>query len=216
MKSGTSNDKHNTRDVILDAIKATREATVEELAEAAEVSPVTVRHHLNTLQAEGLLVIKTIRRKVGRPHYVYGLSEKAQELFPQKYVRLSSRLLDELKAHFPAEVVAQLFNGVVQRVIEDHRLEFEGRPFEERLAFLVRLLEDEGFLARWNRAGNHYHLVEYSCPYVSVGQKHSEVCTFDTALIAGVLQTPILQHSCILDGADCCQFTFSAPTREMA
>lgn len=210
MKSVTSNNgKQNTRDVILHTLKSSNHATVEELAKAADISPVTVRHHLNGLQAENLIEIATIRRKVGRPYYVYSLSEKGHELFPQKYVRLTNRLLDELKARLPAHVVSEMFTSVVQSIVDEHEGEFETLSFEGRLNYLVDLLAKEGFLAQWEKTEQGYQITEYSCPYYSVGAKHSEICSLDKELIIKVLQTPIQQHSCMLDGAECCQFTFA-------
>ena len=211
MKYAADKSKLTTREVILDAIKQANEATVGELAQTADVSPVTVRHHLNSLQAEGLLEIRSVRRKVGRPYYIYSLSPKGHELFPQRYVRLSSLLLDELKARLPAETVAKLFNSVVERIVEEHQDQFSDLPFEERLDYLVRILADEGFLASWEEIDDGYQLTEYSCPYFSVGQKHSEVCEFDRQLMMAVLNTPIVQHSCMLHGDTSCQFTFAVP-----
>lgn len=209
VKNVASNRKQSTRDVILETIKASQQAKVDELAEAANVSPVTVRHHLNSLQAEGLIESDSVRRKVGRPYYVYSLSQAGQELFPKRYVRLTSRLLDELKDVMPDEALTQVFRGVVQGVIEERQGEFEHLPFEERLDFLIKLLEEEGFLAKWEKTENGYTLIEYSCPYFSIGKTHTEICTFDKELIISIMQSPVEQQSCMLQGADCCQFTFS-------
>lgn len=199
--------KRTTRDVILHAIKQVPQSTVEELAEAADVSPVTVRHHLNALQADGTIEATSIRRKVGRPYYVYSLSERGQELFPKRYVRLTSRLLDEMKGRLSQEVLDEIFSGVVDTVLEEHRGEFEHLSLEERLDYLVKLLSDEGFLSTWERTADGYRLVEYSCPYLSIGSTHSEVCSFDRRLMNGVLQLHVHQNSCMLHGANCCQFT---------
>lgn len=211
VKFVTDNGKLSTRELILDAIKQKNEATVDQLAGAADVSPVTVRHHLNSLQADGLLQARSIRRSVGRPYYVYSLSDKGHELFPQRYVRLSSLLIEELKVRFPAEMVDDLLNSVVENIVSEHRDRFQGRSLEERLDFLVRLLEEEGFLASWQLTDDGYQLTEYSCPYFSVGQKHAEVCTFDKQLIKQVLETEIMQQSCVLHGDTCCQFTIEVP-----
>lgn len=207
MKSVTDKSRQSTRDIILHTIKQHNRATVETLAEAANVSPVTVRHHLNSLQADNLLQVDSVRRKVGRPYYVYSLSEKGHELFPKKYVRLSSRLLDEIKERFPESVVVELFQGVVQGVVREHRKDFHHLDFEERLDYLVELLAQEGFLARWEKTDTGYQFVEYSCPYISVGQTHTEVCTFDRNLILSVLETDVRQHSCMLHGDSCCEFS---------
>lgn len=206
----------STRHVILDAIKRANEATVDGLAAAAEVSPVTVRHHLNSLQGEGLLEVRSMRRKVGRPYYLYRLSPKAQELFPQRYVLLSNRLLDELKSRFPAEFVDELIGSAVEHLVSEHRHEFEKLSFEAKLPYLINLLAEEGFLASVEATADGYRLVEHSCPYVSVGVQHQEICTFDKQLIQIVLNTEIKQHSCMLNGDSNCQFTFAAPAEVAA
>jgi predicted ArsR family transcriptional regulator len=210
----TDNGKSSTRDIILEAIKQANEATVDDLAKAADVSPVTVRHHLNSLQADGLLRTRSVRRKVGRPYYVYSLSDKGHELFPQRYVRLSSMLLDELKARFSAGVVNEMFSDVVKRLAAEHESRLVGLTFEERLDYLVDLLANEGFLASWEQSDGGYLLSEYSCPYYSVGQRHSEVCSFDKQLMQAVLDTEILQISCMLNGDPACNFSITAPTSE--
>lgn len=207
----SDNSKLSTRETILEAIKQSNEATVGSLAIAADVSPVTVRHHLNSLQADSLLETRSVRRKVGRPYYVYSLSDKGHELFPQRYMRLSSRLLDELKARFPTDTVNELFNSVVQQIVDDSRKDFEGLTVEQRLDYLVDLLAEEGFLASWESTGGRYILTEYSCPYYAIGQKHDEVCTLDRQLVQIILDTDIEQKSCMLHGDSRCQFTFSLP-----
>ena len=146
----------STRDTILQTIKAYPKANVDALAEAASVSPVTVRHHLNALQAAGLIESQSVRRKVGRPYYVYNLSEKGQELFPKRYVRLTSRLLDELKIHLPSEALSDVLSNVVESVLVEHRGEFEHLDVEDRLDYLVALLADEGFLAHWEKTDGGY------------------------------------------------------------
>jgi predicted ArsR family transcriptional regulator len=213
--SRSINKKRSTRDVILQGIKQSPRSTVEELAEVADISPVTVRHHLNALQAAGTIEAASVRRKVGRPYYVYSLSESGQELFPKRYVRLTSRLLDEMKSRLPQDVIDDIFRGVVESVLAEHQGEFEHLPLEERLDYLVGLLSDEGFLSRWEKTPEGYQLIEYSCPYLFIGSTHAEVCGFDRQLMTGVLQLNVLQQSCMLQGADCCQFTIVGEGRQL-
>ncbi len=198
--------KRTTRETILHTIKQSPQSTVEELAEAADISPVTVRHHLNALLAEGTIEASSVRRKVGRPYYVYSLSEKGQELFPKRYVRLTSRLLDEMKGKLPASVIDDIFKGVVDNVLEEHQGEFEHLSLDDRLDYLVNLLSEEGFLSAWERTADGYRLVEYSCPYLSITGAHGEVCNFDRQLMRGVLQLDVIQETCMLNGANSCQF----------
>ena len=195
-----------TRETILHTIKAHPKSNVDELAKAASVSPVTVRHHLNALQADNLIVSHTVRRKVGRPYYVYSLSQKGQEQFPKRYVRLTSRLLHELKIQLPSEALNDVLSSVVDSVLEERRGQFEHLAVEERLDYLVTLLADEGFLAHWKKTEGGYLVTEFSCPYISLGEAHSEICTIDKELIINVLDAPVQQNSCMLEGGACCEF----------
>lgn len=207
-----SRKKRTTREIILHTIKQSPQSTVEELAEAAGISPVTVRHHLNALLAEEVIEASSVRRKVGRPYYIYSLSEKGQELFPKRYVRLTSRLLDEMKGKLPANVIDDIFKGVVDNVLEEHHGEFEHLSLEDRLDYLVGLLSEEGFLSSWERTADGYRLVEYSCPYLSITSTHDEVCSFDRQLMRGVLQLDVIQESCMLHGSNSCQFNIKLET----
>jgi DeoR family suf operon transcriptional repressor len=59
----------STRQEILSILREQRQATVDELAESLELTPMTIRHHLNVLQAQNLVVASKVRRskRVGRP-----------------------------------------------------------------------------------------------------------------------------------------------------
>ncbi len=71
------------------------------------------------------------------------------------------------------------------------------------------MLAEEGFLARWERIDGEYKLTEFSCPYYSLADKHAEICILDKELIVNVLQRPVKQHTCMLDGEGGCEFTFN-------
>ena len=38
-------------------------------------------------------------------------------------------------------------------------------------------------LAKWQKTEDGYQVTEYSCPYISVGQKHAEICSIDKELM---------------------------------
>ena len=216
MASTRNNGKQSTRDQILYTLKTTNQAKVDDLADAVDVSPVTVRHHLNTLQADGLIEMTSVRRKVGRPYYLYSLSEKGHEIFPRKYVRLTNRLLDEMKDTLSPEMLSTVFNGIAQKIISEHEGKFEHLPFDERLAYLTTILREEGFIVEWEQEEDEYTLVEYSCPYYSVGDQHTEICGLDKDLMISILQIPVEQTACILHGDETCQFTFSPEANKTA
>jgi len=196
-----------TRETILRTMRARGHCTVKELAEAAGISPVSVRHHLASLQAEGLIALEEVRHGVGRPHHVFSLTEEAHELFPTRYFRLTNRLLGEIKELMPVGSVEGLLTGVADAMAGDYANQLQGLPLEKRLRRLVELLDEEGFGAELERRGDEVVIHELSCPYYQIGQAHPEVCMIDQTFIAQALSLPVERVRCVLDGDAHCAFS---------
>src|SRR5207244_13575357 len=54
--------------------------SIKEIEAALGVTTTAVRQQLVTLMATGMVTAETVREKRGRPHAVYGLAEKGEEL----------------------------------------------------------------------------------------------------------------------------------------
>jgi len=198
---------NDTRWTVLEAIKAQGQATVASLAETLGVTAISIRHHLNSLQGEGLVKVEIERQGVGRPRHLYSLTEAAQRYFPNKYHILVERLLDELKATLPADQIG----AIIDKMAANVAAQYAGSPatgtMEERLQQLVSVLGAEGFMAAVQRVDNHTVLTELNCPYMYVGQRHPEVCRIDHTLIQSVLGVDVEQKSCVLNGDRSCTFS---------
>jgi DeoR family suf operon transcriptional repressor len=197
---------HSTRQVIIETLNTIGRATVSELAGNVGVKAVTIRHHLNALQADGLVDVEEKRQSVGRPVHIYSLTEKAQGLFPQKYHVLVRRLLDQIKDQLPTRTVDVLIQSLAGDLADEVREDFESLPFEERMKRLIDVLAEEGFLAKWEQTDKGVQLIEYHCPYYHIGQEHPEICQIDKALIQAALNTSVVKEACILDGDHICSF----------
>ncbi len=201
--------KHSTREQILHAIKSRGQVTTAELAAALTMSHVSVRHHLSTLLADGLIRSAEVRHGVGRPHLAYTLTEAAQERFPTKYLRLSGRLLDELKVSLPPQALEEMFMRMAEGMVAEYQSRLQGRSLEEKMDLLMELLGAEGFMAHWNRTGETISLTEYNCPYLHIGQRHPEVCAIDETVIRQMLNASVRKTTCVLNGGDHCVFVIT-------
>lgn len=206
-----------TREVILRTLKAQGKCTVKQLAEAAGVSPVSVRHHLAGLQAEDLVAIAEVKHGVGRPYHEFSLTEKAIDLYPGRYFNLTNRLLDEIKDHISEDLVGKLFSGVAGAMAEQYAAQLDGLPLRQRLPRLMELLAAEGFDAEYELKGDRAIIREMGCPYVQVGRVHPEVCAVDTRFIATALDLPVERVSCLLNGESHCTFqvNLQEPAQEL-
>jgi predicted ArsR family transcriptional regulator len=202
----------STRDVILRTIRAQGDSTVKDLAEAADISPVSVRHHLSNLLADGLIQAKEVRHGVGRPKHHYSLTEEAIELFPTRYLRLTNRILVELKENLPNQQVEILLSNVAGSMADDYAAQLEGLTLEDKLPRLVEMLNDEGFEADIEYRQDTVIIRELSCPYYRVGQNHPEVCSIDQTFIARALSLPVERITCLLEGDSHCAFSVAIGT----
>jgi len=87
----------STRDRVLQTLLRKHRCTINELADVVDINPISVRHHIAKLQAEGLVTSEEERHGVGRPRQVFFLTEAGLERFPTRYMRLAIRLLEQLK-----------------------------------------------------------------------------------------------------------------------
>ncbi|MEN6409376.1 MAG: winged helix-turn-helix transcriptional regulator [Anaerolineaceae bacterium] len=196
----------STRDQVLQYLLNHPRSTILELADAVGINGISVRHHLSSLQAEELVAVEEERHGVGRPRQVYYLTEKGLERFPTNYLRLTTRLLDQLKSSLPEPVVANLFAQMASDLAANYADQVETLSTEQRLDLVKSLLAQEGFTVEWEKQGEQYQINEISCPYYHVGQTHPEVCTVDQTLISKVLEIPVEKIQCVLRGDTHCTY----------
>jgi len=206
----------STRENVLRTLLTRQRCTINDLADAVGINPISVRHHVTRLEAAGLVASEEERHGVGRPRRVYYLTEKGMEQFPTRYLTLTIRLLEQLKETLPETMVNKLFAQVADDLVSSYTadLELEDIPIDERLDIVQGLLQNEGFTMEWERQEDGYHIREVNCPYYHIGQTHPEVCVVDQNLISSVLDTPVEKIKCILDGDRYC--TYVVPVTEDA
>jgi predicted ArsR family transcriptional regulator len=201
----------STRERIMETLLERRRCTINDLAEAVGINPISVRHHIIKLEAEQLVASEEERQGVGRPPRVYFLTEDGFERFPTRYLRLTNRLLDQLKESLPKATVNRLFTQMAEELADDYSVKkgLASMPLEERVGHLQTLLKSEGFSVEWEKEGDQIFIHEISCPYYQVGQNHPEVCVVDETLISNLLAVPAERVSCILNGDHHCTYVVS-------
>jgi predicted ArsR family transcriptional regulator len=200
----------STRERILQSLLRHPSSTINDLAEAVGINPISVRHHLTNLQVEGLVSAEEERHGVGRPRLVYTLTEDGMEHFPTRYLRLTSRLLSQMKETLPQPMISKLFSEMATSLAEEYSEQLKGMSMEERLETVKELLAQEGFVVEWEKSGQEYHIHEITCPYLQVGQNHPEVCTVDQTILSNMLAVPAEKVRCILSGDAHCTYVVTS------
>jgi len=200
-----------SRQQIVEILKRKGKATLEELATQLGLAPITVRAHLSVLERDHLVTAEEVRGKVGRPFYVYSLTESANELFPRNYDALATRILDQLRLENGSAGVARLFHSVADKVADRYAAQVFGSDVQSRLAELAKLLAAEGTLAEWEQTGEGLFLRSYNCPYYRVARAHPEVCELDRHVFRKVLGTELVHVERMAEGDKRCSYLVRQP-----
>lgn len=198
----------STRNLVLQQLLSQQRCTINDLAKAVKINPISVRHHIGKLEAEGLVDSAEERHGVGRPRRQYYLTEAGMEHFPARTIRFTNQLLAELKQQLPQESYKQLFTRMAETQAAHYSAgsDLADMDLDARLALVESWLTNEGFTVQVERNEDQIIIKETNCPYYYVGQEHSEVCGIDKAVIAKVLAADPQRTTCLLSGDSHCTY----------
>ena len=206
-----------TKQQLLVLLKRTGSATVEEASGALSVASMTARQHLLNLERDGLVESQRVRRANGRPHFLYTLTPKGEEMFPRRYDLLARMLLDEVGEIDPETLVGMppgdrrthLSQRSADRLADRFRFDAETRNLEERIEAVTEVLRTIGGFAEWLRTADGYEIRDYNCVFASLVEESYGCCEGHVRLITGLLKWPVT-HESVDDGhVRCCRYVVS-------
>jgi iron-sulfur cluster biosynthesis transcriptional regulator SufR len=194
-----------TRRRILIALKERGGMTADELAEKLGISAVAVRRHLTNLERDRLVDHQQVQRGMGRPSYVYRLTEAAHQIFPHNYDQLASYFLEAIQDLFGPEAVERIFEHRTHELAESYRPQVDGKHLPDRLEQLARLREADGYMPVWEeQEDGTYVLRQHHCPILHVAEGCSEACAHELALFVDLLDAEVSRQSHQVTGdAEC-------------
>jgi len=196
----------STRDKILKTLLLHPGSTILDLAKSVGINGISVRHHLTSLQAERMIFAEEERHGVGRPRLIYTLTELGMEQFPTNYLKLTNRLLEQIKQFLPAQQVDALFVKLAQSLAANYQNDINALSMDNRLDQLQDILAKEGFIIEWAHKDGQYEIYGISCPYYHIGLAHPEVCKIDQTIISTLLSKPLIMKTCMLNGDAHCTY----------
>lgn len=197
-----------TRRALLVTLRKRGGARAEDLAQELGVTVSAVRQHLQGLAAADLVVHSDERAGPGRPRRTYALGPAAEALFPKAYGELTLELLDHLADEDP---------GVVRRAFERRRAarvrrvqaRLEGLDFPARMAEIARVLDEDGYLADFERTpdGEGFLLREHNCAILAVARRYGHACSTEISFLRELLpEADVRRVSHILSGSHACVY----------
>ena len=204
-----------TRRAILNLLKRNGPLDAAAVAGALGLTAAAVRLQLSRLEEDGLL---THSDEVpdgagrGRPRHVYDLTPAAEALFPKRYGDLTTELLGYLGGPDDARV-DELFEQRRRRRVAGALPRTADLPFDEQVAALTAILDEDGYLAEAERLPDgSWRITEHNCAILTVAHGFSQACTSELAFIREALPGATVRRVAhLMDGAHVCAYVVSPP-----
>jgi predicted ArsR family transcriptional regulator len=175
--------------------------TVDELARALGVTGNAVRGHLSTLERDGLVEPRGVRRGVSKPATAYDLTPRADQLFPKAYEPVLGELLAVLEEWDGAARTEAALREVGRRLAAGRAVEGDLRARAEAAAAV--LAELGGAVTVEERDGRLL-LRGRSCPLVATVAERPIACRLAEALVSELVGAPAEACCELADRPRCC------------
>ncbi|MGK7957968.1 MAG: iron-sulfur cluster biosynthesis transcriptional regulator SufR [Crocosphaera sp.] len=194
----------STKEDILHYLLKQGQATAAELAQTLDITPQATRRHLKDLETEGLLKHNPIQRGLGRPQYIYSLSKQGRDRFPNQYGEFAVSFLDTLTETVGESQVKEVLRKQWERKADDYRRRVGEGSLKERMQRLVKLRQEEGYMAEIHKANGKnglnaqeegYLLAEHHCAIAEVAESYPTVCGHELEMFAEILPDCIIERT---------------------
>ena len=204
-----------TRRAILNLVKRNGPMGAGEVARALGLTPAAIRLQLGRLEEDGLLARDTAAgatSRRGRPAHTYTLTTAAEALYPKRYGDLTTELLGYLGGPDGAQV-DDLFEQRRRRRVEGALPRLAHLSFDEQVAALAAILDEDGYLAEAERLPDgSWRITEHNCAILTVAHGFAQACTSELAFIRDALPGATVRRVAhLMDGAHVCAYVVSPP-----
>ncbi|MGI0481633.1 iron-sulfur cluster biosynthesis transcriptional regulator SufR [Geminocystis sp. CENA526] len=185
--------QQSSKEMILQYLLKQNKASAQDIAQAMNISPQATRRHLKELEEQDLLDRDSIQLKTGRPQYLYYLSKKGRDRFPQNYGEFAVSFLDTLTETVGETQVSKVLEKQWQRKAENYRQYLTGKTLAERVHQLAEIRQQEGYMAELfcvdKDADNNvqkFFLTENNCAISEVAESYPQVCGHELEMFANL------------------------------
>lgn len=178
--------------------------TVNQLADALGLTDNAVRSHLAALERDGLVEqSQGTPQGVGKPAYLYNLTQEADTLLPKAYAPVLGLLLRTLAERMGPEELEALLRDVGRRAAAGRRGE-EEEEIRTRIDAAYGVLGVLGGVADLEESDGTVFIRGFSCPLAALVPDHPEVCKLAEALLTELVGVPVREHCEKTERPRCC------------
>jgi predicted ArsR family transcriptional regulator len=171
-------------------------ATVDDLAQALDLTNNAIRTQLVLLERDGLVCEAGQRWTSGsrKPSQEYRLTADADLLFPKSYDHVLRQLLAVLGERLGQDDLDAAAREAGRRIADEMDAATEGSDTRSRLVVAAEALNELGGLAEVVEEDNQLSIRGASCPLAAVVNGHAEVCRMTEMFISTISGVAVCEH----------------------
>jgi len=201
-------NENPTREKIIFLLKKNGPLSIEDLSKELHITSMGIRQHLLSLERKGYINYVTKRQGIGRPAFLYRLTEKAQNLFPTVYDEFILDTFRDIESNEGKQKIEELFQWRKNRFLKDLReSSLEKKTLPDTLFAITNHLDRKGYLSELQDTNNHYSLKVFNCPIYRLASEYREACQFDLQMFKELIGKEVSREECIVDGDTSCIYT---------
>jgi len=197
-----------TREKIILLLKKKGPLSIEDLSDELQITSMGIRQHLLSLERKGYIHYATKRQGIGRPAFLYRLTEKAQHLFPMAYDTFILETFRDIEIKDGKRRIDELFTWHKDRFLKDVRESLpDGKSLRDKLTAISHVLDNKGYLTELVDSDLHYNLKVFNCPIFRLSAEFKDACRFDLLMFQELIGKEVSRRECIVDGDVSCTYT---------
>lgn len=201
-----------SKERILAVLKRHGRRSVDDLAAALHLAPMTVRQHLTALERDELVWMAEQRNGTGRPRHLYSLTSRGDAAFPRRYDRFAAMLLAELQElgnglTGPAapDITGAVLDRLARREAAPYRTRLGALELPQRAREAACVLHEIGGFAEAIDVEDGVEIRDYNCVYRGLRPDELGSCAWHVRLLPELVQAPIEELTTGSDAGQCCR-----------
>lgn len=196
-----------TREKIIFLLKKKGGMSIEELSKELNITTMGVRQHLLVLERKGVIDYITKKHGIGRPGFLYRLTDKADEFFPKAYHRFTIDVLKDIEKNDGRNKIDEIFRWRKERLLRE-RMEVlsEKAGLCEKVSAMAKIIESDGYLVELEETQKDFRLKQFNCPISKIASEFKEACKYELQLYKDLLGGEVVRQQCLSEGAQSCTY----------
>jgi len=188
--------------------------SIDDLSRELGITSMGIRQHLLSLERKGLIDFITKRQGIGRPAFLYKLTQKADELFPKRYCEFVVDMLKDIEKNEGLDKVNDIFRWRKNRLMKEMKDALsDKKTVQEKVTGLRDVLESKGYYVDLSWADGNYVLKQFNCPIARLASEYREACQYELQMYKDIFGKDVTREECLAEGNTSCTYVIPKTVR---